>query len=209
MLILTKLTRPKVSRKMNRILIAGAAGLALMVSGAAAGAAVLAGPIDDAGVIHGCYYPATATGSHRVVLQNAGTRCPSGTAAISWSSVAGYESVDTKPIFLGPGSPTKVASVNLLGGDFFMTATVDAQNPSATPEGVSCVLRDELGHEVASYTGSITLSSPVVSGEVTLTGFNTSGGTTTLSCKESSRGAIVVVTGAVLTAIPVTTVHRG
>jgi hypothetical protein len=70
--------------KRNRIVIA-AATLAVVAGGTAASAAVLAGPIDSSGVIHACYYPATSSGSHRVVLQNAGRRCPSGTTAIKWN----------------------------------------------------------------------------------------------------------------------------
>jgi hypothetical protein len=70
--------------KTSRIVITGAAVLALVAGGTAAAAAV-AGPIDSAGVIHGCYYPATTSGSHKVVLQDTGTNCPSGTTAIKWN----------------------------------------------------------------------------------------------------------------------------
>src|SRR5215472_9849653 len=73
--------------KPNKIIIAAAAALAVAAGGTAASAAAAAGPIDGAGVIHGCYYPATASGSHRVVLQNAGRRCPRGTTGISWNRV--------------------------------------------------------------------------------------------------------------------------
>lgn len=69
----------------NKIVIAGAVALVVAVGGTAAAAAVIAGPIDSKGIIHGCYYPATASGSHRVVLQNADTSCPSGTTRISWN----------------------------------------------------------------------------------------------------------------------------
>jgi hypothetical protein len=70
--------------KPKRIVLAGAAALALVTGGTAAGAAVLAGPIGG-GVIHGCYYPANSAGSHRIVLQNTGRSCPSGTTAIKWN----------------------------------------------------------------------------------------------------------------------------
>jgi hypothetical protein len=73
--------------KVNKIVIVGAVALAVAVGGTAAGAAVIAGPIDSKGVIHGCYYPATASGSHRVVLQNADASCPSGTRAIHWNQL--------------------------------------------------------------------------------------------------------------------------
>jgi hypothetical protein len=70
--------------KTSKIVITGAAVLALVAGGTAAGAAA-AGPIDSSGVIHGCYYPANASGSDKVVLQNVGTNCPSGTTAIKWN----------------------------------------------------------------------------------------------------------------------------
>ena len=64
--------------KRKRIVIATPAALAVVSGATATSAAVLAaGPIDSAGVIHGCYYRATATGSHQVVLQDAaGTARP-------------------------------------------------------------------------------------------------------------------------------------
>jgi hypothetical protein len=68
----------------RRIAITGAAVVALVAGGTAAAAAV-AGPIDSSGVIHGCYYPATTSASHKVVLQDTGTNCPSGTTAIKWN----------------------------------------------------------------------------------------------------------------------------
>ena len=71
--------------KRHSIIAAAAAALAVVAGGTAAGAAVMAGPIDSSGVIHGCYYPATSSGSHRVVLQNTGRSCPHGTTAISWN----------------------------------------------------------------------------------------------------------------------------
>ena len=71
--------------KRKRIIIAAAAALAVLSGGSAAGAAVLAGPIDSAGVIHGCYSRATATGSRTVVLQDVGRTCPRGSTPISWN----------------------------------------------------------------------------------------------------------------------------
>ena len=70
--------------KRNRIVIGAAAALAVLGAGTAAGAAVLASPVDNSGVIHGCYYPGTR-GTHKIVLQDAGTNCPSGTTAIKWN----------------------------------------------------------------------------------------------------------------------------
>ena len=69
----------------RRIIITGAAALALVAGGTTAGAAIAAGPIDGSGVIHGRYYPASKGGSSQVVLQNAGTTCPKNTTAITWN----------------------------------------------------------------------------------------------------------------------------
>ena len=66
------------------VLIGTGAAVALVAGGTAA-YAVTTGPIDSSGVIHGCYYPANKGGSHKLVLQNAGTSCPTGTTAIKWN----------------------------------------------------------------------------------------------------------------------------
>lgn len=55
------------------------------MAGGTAAYAVTTGPIDSSGVIHGCSYPANAGGSHKLVLQNVGTSCPTGTRAIKWN----------------------------------------------------------------------------------------------------------------------------
>lgn len=65
------------------VLVAGAASV-LLIGGGAAGAAIASRPVSS-GVIHGCYYPANAGGSHKLVLQNVGTSCPTGTTAIKWN----------------------------------------------------------------------------------------------------------------------------
>lgn len=69
--------------RLRTIMIATGATIALIGTGTAY--AAVAGPIDSSGVIHGCYYPATTAGSHKIVLQNTGTTCPSGTTAIKWN----------------------------------------------------------------------------------------------------------------------------
>ena len=76
-----------------------------------AGAAVAAstgGPIDSAGVIHGCYGNSEQRGSHALELQNAGTNCPRHTTAISWSQTgpAGAQ---------GPAGPQGPAGQGLTG----------------------------------------------------------------------------------------------
>ena len=70
--------------KHKRFIIVAAAALAVAAGGTAAAAAEMSGPV-GAGVVHACYYPATSSGSHRVVLQDTSKRCPSGTTAISWN----------------------------------------------------------------------------------------------------------------------------
>jgi hypothetical protein len=144
--------------KAKRIAGAGAAALALAIGGTAAVAAVTAGPIDGAGVIHGCYYPATASGSHKVVLQNAGRTCPSGSTAISWNRLGrtgpqgppgpqgfqgppgppgvsqGYTYVRTFAVGTGPQiAPNQsnfqpVGSLNLPFGNYMVDATLDVEN---------------------------------------------------------------------------------
>jgi hypothetical protein len=70
--------------KASRIVITGAAALALVAGGTAAGAAI-AGPVGSDGTIHGCYYGADKSGSSQLVLQNTGTSCPKGSTAITWN----------------------------------------------------------------------------------------------------------------------------
>jgi hypothetical protein len=72
--------------KAGRLMVIGAAAL-IVVAGATAAAAavaVAASPIRS-GVIHGCWATKAVHGSHVIKLQNAGTRCPRGTTAISWN----------------------------------------------------------------------------------------------------------------------------
>jgi hypothetical protein len=67
------------------ILISAASGFVLLATGATAGAAI-AGPVDSAGVIYGCYTTkANAAGSHTLVLEDVGSTCPPNTTAIKWN----------------------------------------------------------------------------------------------------------------------------
>ena len=74
-----------VKLRASRVVITGAAALALVAGGTAAGAAIATGPTDGSGVIHGCYSTQALNGSHVFVLQDATINCPKGTAAISWN----------------------------------------------------------------------------------------------------------------------------
>jgi hypothetical protein len=71
---------------MRTILIATGSAFVLVASGGIAYAAVSSGPVDSSGAVHGCYTNQAVNGSHVVVLQDAGTTCPKGTTAITWSA---------------------------------------------------------------------------------------------------------------------------
>jgi hypothetical protein len=67
-----------------------AAGAAMLLVGAGGGIAMAAmtskpSPIDSSGVIHGCWTKRDINGTHVFMLQDAGTKCPGGTTAISWN----------------------------------------------------------------------------------------------------------------------------
>lgn len=66
-------------------MLAAAVGLVLAGGGTALGATVAGGPVDSAGVIHGCWTTASRNGAHMFVLEDHGSRCPRGTTAISWN----------------------------------------------------------------------------------------------------------------------------
>jgi Collagen triple helix repeat (20 copies) len=73
-------------RRLGRrgVIVAAAAGLVVTGGGVAFATVAASTPI-AAGVVHGCYSKHAVKGSHTVTLQNAGTKCPSGTIAITWS----------------------------------------------------------------------------------------------------------------------------
>ena len=104
--------------KRTRIVIVAATVSAVASVGTAAGAAVLAGPIDSAGVIHGCYGRATASGSHQVVLQDAGRRCARGSKAISWNQTGrtGQKGATGPRGPQGPAGPGGLLSSQLMLG---------------------------------------------------------------------------------------------
>ncbi len=125
--------------KTSKIVITGAAVLALVAGGTAAGAAV-AGPIDSSGVIHGCYYPATTSGSHKVVLQNTGTNCPSGSTAIKWNQIgpAGPAGPAGPPGPQGPKGDTGPQGPQGLPGvsqAYTYLRTYQAAGPEVPPAG--------------------------------------------------------------------------
>jgi len=107
--------------RLRTIVIATGATIALIGTGTAY--AAVAGPIDSSGVIHGCYYPATTGGSYKVVLQNTGTNCPSGTTAIKWNQT-------------GPAGPPGPQGLTGPPGPQGLKGDTGAQGPPG-PSGVS------------------------------------------------------------------------
>src|SRR5581483_2069291 len=73
--------------------------------GGAAVAAVTDGPVDSAGVIHGCWSNAALNGSRVLVLPDASTSCPRGTTGISWNQT-GPTSPAGPAGPVGPAGPT-------------------------------------------------------------------------------------------------------
>jgi hypothetical protein len=72
--------------KIGRKIVVVAAAALFVAGGGTAVAAVMSGsPVDNSGVIHGCWSDNAIKGSHVFVLQDAGTTCPKGTTAISWN----------------------------------------------------------------------------------------------------------------------------
>ncbi|HVT69609.1 MAG TPA: hypothetical protein VHF26_17800 [Trebonia sp.] len=76
------LLRLNVSRK---ALVVGGAIALLLGGGTVAAYATVLSPVSGAGLIYGCYSNTAVKGSHTLVLVDAGTSCPKGTTAISWS----------------------------------------------------------------------------------------------------------------------------
>jgi hypothetical protein len=91
----------------RRIVITGAAALALVAGGTAAGAAIAGSPVSSSGMIDGCYTNAELNGSHVFVLQDQGTSCPKGTTAISWNQTgpAGATGATGATGAAGPAGP--------------------------------------------------------------------------------------------------------
>jgi hypothetical protein len=100
----------------SRVVIGTAAGLLLVGGGTALGAVI--GPIDSAGVVHGCYTTAAINGSHAFVLQDDGTTCPRGTTAIQWNQTgqrgpAGADGADGADGAQGPPGPSTAGPAGL------------------------------------------------------------------------------------------------
>jgi hypothetical protein len=125
---------PRIGRK---VIITGTAALILATGSGIAAAAVLSGgPVDSSGVIHGCYSSRALNGSHVLVLQDAGTACPSGTTAISWSQgPAGPPTENSPSPDNGPGTNQPMVSLGTLGcqnPQSPVTYTVQGSNTAGT-----------------------------------------------------------------------------
>jgi hypothetical protein len=123
--------------RLRTVLIGTGAALALVAGGTAA-YAVTTGPIDSSGVIHGCYTTTATNGSHKIVLQNVGTNCPSGTTAIKWNQKGpagpqGIQGPQGPPGPQGPAGPGLLAwaYVNANGTVASSSGNVTVANPGA------------------------------------------------------------------------------
>jgi hypothetical protein len=139
--------------KAGRLMVIRAAALIVVAGATAAGAAVAAGPISS-GVIHGCWTNKAVHGSHVIKLQNAGTRCPRGTTAISWNhkgpagptgatGATGPRGAAGAQGTAGPGFDFQTASgtdgPTLAAGTYFIVvkaAISDSNNVSVSPAAV-------------------------------------------------------------------------
>lgn len=120
--------------RLRNIVMSGGAALALVAAGTAAGAAIAAGPVDGSGVIHGCWTNAALNGSHAFVLQDAGTTCPKGTAAISWNQQ-------------GPAGPTGATGPQGPAGQTGATGATGPQGPAGQtgPQGPAGTSEADIG----------------------------------------------------------------
>jgi hypothetical protein len=86
------------------LIVAATAGLVAGGGGIAFAQQISAGSPIASGVIHGCYTSHATNGSHVFELQNAGTKCPSGTTAITWNE-KGPQGPVGKTGATGPAGP--------------------------------------------------------------------------------------------------------
>jgi hypothetical protein len=115
----------------SRLVIGIAAGLLLLGAGTALGAVL--GPVDSAGVVHGCYTTAAINGSHAFVMQDDGTQCPRGTTPIAWSQTGpqGPAGADGAEGPQGPAGPV-TAGPDGLDTQLVVSGPVTAPSLSST-----------------------------------------------------------------------------
>ncbi len=128
--------------KLKRRYVIPATIVVLLAGGTtAAVAAVTASPVSS-GTIYGCYTNASVNGSHALVLQDAGTNCPKGTTAISWS-------------VQGPAGPAGVAGPSGPAGPAGPTGPT---GPAGPPGGTTTVTATAT--TTVTATGTATTSTP-------------------------------------------------
>lgn len=101
-----------------KVIVAGAATLALGAGTGIATAAMMTSPspVDSSGVIHGCWTNRAINGSHVFVLQNVGTNCPEGTTAISWNERGPAGPTGPSGPAGRSGAASRVSSLDQLNG---------------------------------------------------------------------------------------------
>jgi hypothetical protein len=145
--------------KRNRIVMSAAAGLFLVGGGTAIGA-VIAAPVDSAGVVHGCWKNAGANGSHAFAMQDAGTACPRGTTAITWSKTgpagpAGPAGQPGPAGSTGPAGPRGPAGPSGLLGTFhqYSSGQFTTIEPGASVEVTASCAAGEILMQGGYITG--------------------------------------------------------
>jgi hypothetical protein len=132
--------------KARRIVIAGAAALALAAGGTAAGAAI-AGPVGSDGIIHGCY---DSGGNVKVV--DASASCPKGYTPLNWS-VTGPQGPQGAT---GPAGATGATGAQGPPGP--SGASIDSGiitiGISSNASGITCSMSDVTGPDASSITAT-------------------------------------------------------
>jgi len=181
--------------QVRKLVITIVAALALVAGGTAAGAAI-AGPIDSSGVIHGCYTNRALHGSHVFVLQDAGTKCPHGTTAISWNQQgpAGPAGATGATGSQGPAGPTGATGPQGPAGP---TGATGSQGPPGLTSSAGETDESEITLPVNRFTQvmtlSITLTQPgsiLISGSATVISEN--GGSAAAGCEVSIPNASMI-----------------
>jgi hypothetical protein len=210
------------------VLVAGAASV-LLVGGGTAGAAIASGPVAS-GVIHACYTTkASSSGGHAIALENAGTRCPRHTKALTWNQVGPKGATGpTGPVgAVGPQGPPGVATgyeasfrfnAGLLTNTtvltltlptnhaFLVTATVELIGDGKDTGTVECDLNDPSATLNRYQATLVPDSGRNEQDPIALTGATRVGGKISLVCSVISNppGATWETGSPVITAIPVT-----
>ena len=167
--------------RLRTILIGAGSAFVLMASGGIAYAAIASsGPVDSSGAVHGCYTNQAANGSHVVVLQDAGTTCPKGTTAITWSAPGPTGATGaTGPA--GPSGPAGPAGPDGLTGPAGPTGPAGAQGAAGTSlshitdlNGLACSTHDgsagTISVQLSAADNSIVLNCVATGGNPSPTG---------------------------------------